>query len=328
MKTSHQVPYPSHMAVNAAEMPAEFAADAPEHDDNRRFARHIPVMVTEVLDALQVRPGGVYLDGTLGDGGHLEAVWSQSRPGGLVLAVDADPDAVERARDRFAPYQGIVIAHGNFRDLQELAERHGFQTVNGILLDLGLSTRQLGGGRGFSFSDDASLDMRFDPSQPLTAADVVNRYGEDALARVIRDYGEEPRARSIARAILRRRPIRTARELAQVVAGAAGRSHRINPATRVFQAIRIEVNQELASLELALPQAIRLLGPGGRLAVLSYHSLEDAAVKRAIRQAARSAEAQVAIVGPKLLRPSPEEVRSNPRSRSARLRVAERIAGR
>lgn len=316
------------MAVKAAVMPAEVAADAPEHDDNRRFARHIPVMVAEVLDALQVRPGGVYIDGTLGDGGHLEAVRSRSQPGGRVLALDADLAAVERARDRFAPYQGIVIAHGNFRDLQELAERHGFQAVDGILLDLGLSTRQLGGGRGFSFSDDAPLDMRFDPSQPLTAADVVNRYREDALAKVIRDYGEEPRARGIARAILRQRPIRTARELAQAVAGAAGRSHRINPATRVFQAIRIEVNQELASLELALPQAIQMLGPGGRLAVLSYHSLEDAAVKRAIRQAAHSAQAQVAVVGPKLRRPSPEEVRSNPRSRSARLRVAERIAGR
>ena len=316
------------MVVKTAGVPAEVAAAAPEHDDNRRFARHVPVMVAEVLDALQVRPGGVYLDGTLGDGGLLEAIRSHSQPGGRVLAVDADPAAVGRARERFAPYQGIVIAHGNFRDLLEIAERHGFLAVDGIVLDLGLSTRQLGSGRGFSFSDDTPLDMRFDPSQDLTADDVVNRYREDALAKVIHDYAEEPRASSIARAILRQRPIRTARELAQAVADVAGPSHRINPATRVFQAIRIEVNQELASLEQALPQAIQLLGPGGRLVVLSYHSLEDAVVKRAIRQAAHSAAAKVAVVGPKLRRPSPEEVRSNPRSRSARLRAAERIAGR
>ena len=299
-------------------------------------------MVAEVVEALRVRPGGVYVDGTLGEGGHTQVIWQRGQPGVRVLALDADADAVVRANVRFAPYHDITMAQGNFRDLKEIAEHHGFVAVDGVMLDLGLNTLQLAAGRGLSFSEDTPLDMRFDVRQELTADEVVNRYDEDDLARVIRDYGEHPDARRIARAIVRNRPIATAKALARVLAETVPPWRpRLHPATRVFQAVRIEVNQELESLHRGLDQALALLAPGGRLVVISYHSLEDGVVKRAFRQAASDCicpprtpactcghRRTVRLPQPHLIRPAPEEVRSNPRSRSARMRVAERIAGR
>lgn len=342
LKSSHVLSYDAPRREEQATGPDDLPAGAPEHDESGRFASHVPIMVAQVLEALQVRPGGAYVDGTLGEGGHTLAIWQRSQPGGRLLALDADEDVVARAGQRFALYQGITIAHGNFRSLAETAERHGFTAVNGIVLDLGLNTLQLAAGRGFSFSEDAPLDMRFDRRQPLTADEVVNRYSESDLARVIRDYGQEPDARRIARAIVRNRPIAAARDLAVVVAQALPYRHsRLHPATRVFQAVRMEVNQELGSLQEGLTQALALLATGGRLAVISYHSLEDGAVKRALRQAASDCicpprtpacicghRRLVRLVQPALWRPDPAEVQSNPRCRSARMRVAERIAGR
>jgi 16S rRNA (cytosine1402-N4)-methyltransferase len=302
---------------------------------------HVSVMAEQVLTALRVRPGGTYIDCTLGAGGHTEAVFRSAQPGGRVLALDTDSGSIERAVARFAPYQGIVIQHGNFRDLERHAAAQGFSAVDGVVMDLGWSSEQLSTGRGFGFTEDAPLDMRYDTTQPLTAGAVVNRYPEAELARLLLTCGEEPRARQIARAIARARPIATARQLAEVAAASAGyHGGRIHPATRVFQAIRMEVNQELQSLAAALPQAVRLLAPGGRIAVISFHSLEDRVVKRTIHEMARGCICPprlpecrcgrvplVRIARPELWRPTPEEIAHNRRSRSARMRVAERISG-
>ncbi|MSQ11709.1 MAG: 16S rRNA (cytosine(1402)-N(4))-methyltransferase RsmH [Dehalococcoidia bacterium] len=329
--------YASTRSKRPATAPAKSAADG---EAETRFGRHVPVMLAEVVQALLVHAGDAYIDCTVGEGGHLEAIWQHSQPGGRVLGIDADEAAIARARVRFAPYQQeIVVEHGNFRDVEAIAHEHGFAAVQGIVLDLGLNTRQLGSGRGFSFHEDAPLDMRFDRAQPLTADQVVNHYPEDRLAQVLREYGEEPRARRIARAVVRQRPVRTALELGQIVGAAVGSAGgRIHPATRTFQAVRIEVNQELASLETGLKQAIRLLAPGGRVAVVSFHSLEDRVVKQVFQRARRGCGSPADCadeqclhkpvarrVEPKLWRPSPEETDTNPRSRSARMRVLERL---
>lgn len=297
---------------------------------------HRPVMVEEVLDLLAVRPGGRYLDGTVGEGGHALALLRASAPDGRLLGLDLDPVALERARRRLAPFEGRVrLVRASYARMGEVARAEGFAPVDGVLLDLGLSSLQLEGEeRGFSFHQDAPLDMRFDPDQPLTAADLVNRLPERELARLLREYGEEPRARAIARAVVRHRPVRTARQLARIVEGAVGRRGRLHPATRTFQALRIAVNRELEVLEEGLREAVDLLAPGGRLAVLSYHSLEDRIVKRFLREMARGCTCPPDLPrcrcgrGPVLrpltrkpVRPRPEEVRENPRARSARLRA-------
>ena len=304
-----------------------------------RLYRHVPALCAEVVQALQVRPGGRYLDCTVGEGGHAEAVLEAGAGACSLLGLDADPEALGRARtrlERFGPRVSLV--NQNFTNLQRLAREQGFVPVDGVLLDLGLSSLQLDEEqRGFTFRGEQPLDMRYDPRQERTADDVVNDLAEAELAEVIARYGQEPRARRIARDLVAARPVRTTAELARIVARAVGRPRRkIHPATRTFQAIRMEVNGELDSLETALAQAINVLGPGGRLVVLSYHSLEDGLVKRTLREAARSGgRALCAPDGPgehrpglrvvtkKPVRPSREEVSHNPRSRSARMRVAE-----
>jgi 16S rRNA (cytosine1402-N4)-methyltransferase len=303
---------------------------------------HSPVMLREVLAALNVRPGGRYVDGTVDGGGHSFSILEQAQPGGTLLGVDKDPAMLERAQERLAPFGDAVrLARGDFGDIEDICHRHSFVPVHGILLDLGLSTNQLDEAeRGFSFSREGPLDMRFDPEQPLTAATIVNEYGEEEIANIIWRYGEEPASRRIARRIVERRPLRTTTELAKVIEEAVGgRARRqSHPATRTFQALRIAANQELLSLDRALPQAYGLLGDLGRLAVLSYHSLEDRAVKEFFRRESRDCvcppkqpvctcghTATLRVVTRGALRPSPEEVAANPRSRSARLRVAERL---
>ncbi|MBI4233048.1 MAG: 16S rRNA (cytosine(1402)-N(4))-methyltransferase RsmH [Chloroflexi bacterium] len=302
---------------------------------------HTPVLLQEVAEALAVRPGGQYIDCTVGEGGHAEAILVASAPGGRLLGMDADPEAVAAALRRLASYAGrAILVQGNFSTVAEVAEAHHFRAVDGILFDLGLSSLQLEGeARGYSFRIDSPLDMRTDPSVSLTAAEVVNTYSEERLARVLATYGEETRARLIARAIVRSRPVRTSLELARAVEQAVGRLRgRLHPATRTFQAVRIEVNRELEHLEAALREAIPLLGKGGRLVVISYHSLEDRLVKGSLRQAAARCKCpprmpvcicgstpELRLVRRKVVTPSPEEVRRNPRSRSARLRVAERL---
>ncbi len=311
--------------------------------------QHIPVMPAEVLDALRPHSGGHYIDGTAGGGGHTAPLLEQSAPAGRVLAIDVDPHALARVAERLPePLAAgrLTLAQGNFAHLRQLAEQAGFPQVDGILLDLGLSSDQLADReRGFSFASDAPLDMRFDPSSPTTAADLVNMLSEDALADLFWRYGEERRARLIARLIVRartRQPLARTAELARLAESAySGHRDRIHPATRSFQALRIAVNDELKNLADALPQALNLLAPGGRLAVISFHSLEDRIVKRFLQTEARDCicppqtpvclcghQAQLRLITHRPLSASKTEQKQNPRARSAKLRVAERLAAR
>ena len=301
---------------------------------------HIPVLYQEILAGLRIKPGGRYIDGTVGGGGHARGILVASAPDGELLGIDADPMAVALAGEQLAEFAGrVTVVQGNFADLEEIAEEHSFCPVEGILLDLGLSSLQLeAAGRGFAFRLDGPLDMRFDPSRITTAADLVNTLSREELADILFRYGEEPQSRRIARAIVAERPISTTGELADLVERTVGRRGRIHPATRTFQGLRIAVNEELGCLAEALPQALRLLGPGGRLAIISFHSLEDRLVKQFFRNEARDCvcppeipvcvcdhRATLGIVTKKPIRPSAEEVAANPRSRSAKLRVAYRL---
>ncbi len=304
---------------------------------------HVPVMLAEVLDALAVRPGGRYVDCTIGGAGHAEAILERSQPGGTLLGIDADPAAVERGRRRLARFDGAFrLVEGNFRDVGTICRQFEYTPVNGVLMDLGLSSFQLEEGAGFSFQRETPLDMRFGAGQ-LSAADIVNTYSEAELADLIFKWGEDPASRRIARRIVERRPIRTTTELAKAVEQAVGRRANLktHPATRTFQALRIAVNQELDSLAAALPQAHGLLGFGSRLVVLSYHSLEDRIVKEYIRRESRDCvcppglpecrcghRATLRPITRGALKASLAEVAENPRARSARLRAAEHIAER
>lgn len=292
------------------------------------------------MAGLQIGPGGRYIDGTVGGGGHARRILVASAPDGELLGLDADPMAVALAGEQLSEFAGrVTVVQGDFADLEEIAVEHGFCPVEGILLDLGLSSLQLeAAGRGFSFQLDGPLDMRFDSSRTTTAADLVNDLSLEELASILFRYGEEPQARRIARAIVAERPINTTGELAALVSASVGRRRRIHPATQTFQALRIAVNEELECLAEVLPQALRLLGPGGRLAIISFHSLEDRLVKQFFRREARNClcppeipvcvcdhRATLGIVTKKPIRPSAEEVAANPRSRSAKLRIAYRL---
>ena len=303
---------------------------------------HDPVMLREVLAALDVRPGGRYVDCTVNGGGHAEAILEAAEPGGTLLGIDADPEAIEMSRQRLSRFgDSVAIVQGNFRDLDRLCRESGYAPVNGILFDLGLSSHQLASSRGFSFRVEASLDMRFGPDEEPTASYWVNEAREEELADIIWRFGEERQSRRIARAIVKGRPLRTTTELAKAVEQAVGRrtGSQIHPATKTFQALRIAVNQELASLAEALPWAHGLLGFGSRLVVISYHSLEDRIVKQFIARESRDCvcppaqpvctcghTATLKPVTKGALKPSREEVAANRRSRSAKLRAAERSA--
>jgi len=309
--------------------------------------RHIPVMVPEVLGALEIAPGGFYIDANLGEGGHTEAILRASAPDGVVLGIDADAEAISSAVERLSGSpelaDRLTAANANFRDIQSVSTEHGHNpgSVDGVLFDLGLSSLQLDTEeRGFSFRRSEPLDMRFDIRQTLTADHIVNTYDRDELADVIYQYGEERASRRIAAAIVAARPLQTATRLADVVAGAIPRrgSRRIHPATKTFQALRIAVNDELGALETGLQQAISLLKPGGRLVVIAYHSLEDRIVKNLFRREATDCicpperpicdcghTASLRLVSRRVIKPSQAEIESNPRSRSARLRAVERL---
>ena len=303
---------------------------------------HQPVLYQEVLEALRPRDGGRYVDGTVGAGGHAVGILAASAPGGLLLGLDVDPAALALAAERLRPFgERAILRRGSYADLKAHLEAVGWEGVDGILLDLGVSSMQVDTAeRGFSFRNDAPLDMRFDPSQPLTAADLVNTLEEEALADILWRYGEERHARRVARAILRHRPFATTRQLAAVVAAVTGSGKRgMHPATRTFQALRIAVNRELDNLEAVLPQAVEALRPGGRLAIIAFHSLEDRIVKRFLRAESGycvcppempycdcERSARLRLLKPFPIRPAAEEVRRNPRARSARLRVAEKLA--
>jgi 16S rRNA (cytosine1402-N4)-methyltransferase len=298
-------------------------------------------MVPEVLDALKVQPGGRYIDATAGEGGHSTAILQASDPGGQVLALDADQEAVAVSMERLSGFGDSFLAvNSNFRDLRITALRHDFVPVHGVLFDLGVSSLQLDReARGFSFRRADPLDMRFSIDQRVTASDVVNTYGQNELADLIFHLGEERAARRIASAIVRNRPISTSLELSELIQKVIPRrGARINPATRTFQAIRIAVNDELSALETSLQQAASLIGQGGRMVVISYHSLEDRIVKNFFRKESSDCvcppetpvcvcdhKATLKMVTRKPLTPSAAEIESNPRSRSAKMRSAERI---
>jgi 16S rRNA (cytosine1402-N4)-methyltransferase len=289
-------------------------------------ARHVPVLLTEVIDGLNPQPGGVFVDGTLGGGGHTRAIAGRVVPGGRVIALDRDPAALAAAQKEMADLP-IEFIPANYCDLPEVLRELDVKAVDGILLDLGLSSDQLADtSRGFSFDADGPLDLRFNPLEGEPAARLVNRLSAEHLADLIFHYGEERFSRRIAKAIVEQRhgdPILTSARLAEVVRRAVPKiahKQRIDPATRTFQALRIAVNDELKSLEIAVRRMPDCLRPGGRMAVISFHSLEDRRVKEAFQN-----DPRLKPVNRKPITPHEAEIARNPRSRSAKLRIAERI---
>lgn len=305
---------------------------------------HVSVLLDEVVRFLVTSPGGTWVDGTVGGGGHAEAVLMAAGPASRLVGLDKDQAALDRVAARLRPFgDRVILRHSDFSRMDAVLEELGIAGVDGVLLDLGVSSFQLDeAGRGFSFRSDAPLDMRMDRSSPVTAESLVNSLGEAELDRIIRDFGEERFHRRVARAIVAARhasPIRTTGQLAGIVRGVVRKgADNIDPATRTFQALRIAVNEELESLERGLEAALRVLRPGGRLAVISFHSLEDRMVKRFVRERTRGCRCpkdfprcvcggrpEVREITRKPVFPSDEEVRRNPRARSARLRVAEKL---
>lgn len=306
---------------------------------------HIPVLLEECIKYLNIKPDGIYVDGTLGMGGHSEAILQRLTTGRLI-SIDRDTYAIERATERLAPYADrLTIVHGNFRDLPEILDEQGVDLVDGMLFDLGVSSPQLDeGGRGFSYMVDAPLDMRMDKSDNIDAWFIMNRWPEDKICRILRDYGEERHAARIARAIAKRRQeqeVKTTLELVDIIKSAmpaAALREKQHPAKRSFQAIRIAVNDELGAVASLMETAPDRLKVGGRIAVISFHSLEDRIVKSAIQSRENGCtcprEAPVCTCGfvqtlrsvtRKPITAGGEELELNPRSRSAKLRVAERV---
>jgi 16S rRNA (cytosine1402-N4)-methyltransferase len=323
--------------VGAAAEPRTAEEEAHAMED---FVYHRPVLQREVLRLLKPKPGSLIVDGTCGGGGHTEALLES---GADVLALDQDPDAVQHVNERLAYFgRPIIVRQANFRHAASVLDELGIGTIGGALLDLGVSSRQLeNAARGFSFVRNGPLDMRMDPQSQLTAATIINEYGEEELTRLFRELGEEPAARRIASFIVKIRktsPFRETLPLAGAIEKLVGRHGRQHPATQVFQALRIEVNDELGALEEGLRVLTARLAPGARIGVITFHSLEDRIVKNFFRdhsrewldkpewpEAERNPDYDLKLVTPKPVEPTDEEQRANPRSRSAKLRVAEKI---
>ena len=301
---------------------------------------HQPVLYHEIIHALQPQNKGHYVDGTVGAGGHANGILEACAPDGRLLGLDLDPQALALARETLAPYgERVRLIQASYDSLEKVLREIGWGAVDGILLDLGLSSMQLDTPeRGFSFQHDAPLDMRFDPTSPTTAADLVNSLPGDELADLIYRFGEERASRRIAQAIVKARPLRTTRQLAAVIESVLPRRGRVHPATRTFQALRIAVNLELERVENVLPQAIAALRSGGRLAIISFHSLEDRIVKEYFRRESKELanppyeriyevekKATLKEINRKVIIPGEAEVESNPRARSAKLRIAEKL---
>ncbi|MBM3934958.1 MAG: 16S rRNA (cytosine(1402)-N(4))-methyltransferase RsmH [SAR202 cluster bacterium] len=303
---------------------------------------HRPVMVAEVLEGLQVKPGGFYIDGTLGEGGHTEAILEAATPPPTVMGTDLDTQAIAKAAKRLERFgERAVLVHGTYVDMGRLAQERGLGAADGVLMDLGLSSLQLETPeRGFSFARPGPLDMRFDNTKGRSAHQLVNGASERDLADIIFRFGEEPRSRKIARSIVSARPVETTADLVKAVERVMGRPRpgQVHPATRTFQAIRIAINKELENVENGLVEAVNVLKPGGRLVVISYHSLEDRLAKTFFAQESRDCicppevpvcvcghKASIRVLTRKVITPTEKEIEENPRSRSARIRIAERL---
>ena len=311
-------------------------ADRPNAEAPYATGYHAPVLYDEVVEGLVTDPAGVYVDGTLGGGGHAAALLGALGPDALVVGIDQDPEAIAAAEARLADAKAagrFRTIRGNFGDLEALLAGAGFDEVDGVLLDLGVSSHQIDeAARGFAYAAEGPLDMRMDPDAPFSAADLVNRAEPDELIHILRAYGEEPRAPRIVRTLLDRRPVETTAALADAVRDAVPYKEEVKSLSRVFQALRIAVNDELAVLERALVAGLRVLRTGGRMAVIAYHSLEDRRAKQFLRYGNFEGEPVRDFYG-NLLTPwdlvtrkpitaSDAEVAANPRARSARLRIA------
>ncbi|HWS23772.1 MAG TPA: 16S rRNA (cytosine(1402)-N(4))-methyltransferase RsmH [Anaerolineales bacterium] len=301
---------------------------------------HLPVLYQAIITVLDPSPAGCYIDGTLGAGGHAYGILQASSPTGKLLGLDLDPIAIGIAAERLKNFgERAIIRQRSYTEMAQVTEEIGWDGVDGILLDLGVSSMQLDSpSRGFSFLNDGPLDMRFSPLSKFSAADLVNSWSEADLRDLIFRYGEDRNARRIARLIIENRPFQTTGQLAALLKQKLGSAEKIHPATRTFQAIRIEVNQELKSVEQVLPTAIKLLKPGGHLAVISFHSLEDRIVKEVFRTESTDClcpprqpictcghKASIRLVNKKPITSSEEEIRNNSRARSAKLRIVEKL---
>lgn len=282
---------------------------------------HVPVLLDEVIHALAPKGGGKYIDGTVGAGGHAEAILNASAPDGKLLGLDGDLDALELARQTLQPFgERAVLVRSNFTQIKTVATQYGWIPADGVLLDFGLSSMQLANpARGFAFTSD-SLDMRMDDRTELTAAEIVNKWDEAELADLIFEYGEERASHKIARVICEYRPLHSAHELADLIERTVGRHGKIHPATRTFQALRIAVNHELENVENVLPQLAQVVEQGGRVAIITFHSLEDRIVKSFFKN-----NAQWRNLTKHPIQPTYQQTRENPRARSAKLRVVERV---
>lgn len=301
---------------------------------------HQPVLYQDIILALKPRSAGHYVDGTLGAGGHAFGILSESNPDGELLGLDVDPYALEHAKQKLVPFgKRAILIQASYTTLKQQLEKIGWKMIDGMILDLGASSMQFDKPeRGFSFQTSGRLDMRFDPTNPLTADHLVNQLPESELSNILFRYGEEPRSWQIAKAIISARPITSTVQLAEVIKTIHPSHERIHPATRTFQALRIAVNDELMSIEKVLPQAVEALGSGGRLAIISFHSLEDRIVKTYFRQESRDCicpprqpwctcdhKASIREINRKPIVPLEKEISNNPRARSAKLRIIEKI---
>ncbi len=316
--------------------------DRTGHNPGEIAVSHEPVLLAESVQHLMLKEAGVYVDGTTGQGGHSEAMVLAEPQVKAVLGIDWDPRSLEFAQSRLADFADRFLpAAGSYTQMVELAAGQGISSVDGVLLDLGFSSLQIEGPEyGLSFQEDGPLDMRYNPEGGLTAEEIISSYSEHELGQIIRRYGEEPRGMAIARAIIKERPVQGTAQLASIVGSVLGRrpGQRVSPATKTFQALRIAVNDELSNVERGIDAAITLLAPGGRLAVISYHSLEDRIIKTQFNRGAAACVCppglpvctcgqtpRLKIINRRVIKPSQAEIDSNPRSRSAKLRVAERV---
>lgn len=332
------------LAVSASKFSFLPMSPCPQEENRAKSPKplHHPVLLEEVIGSLKPRSAGFYVDATLGLGGHAEAILEASAPEGMLLGIDQDREALNLAQKRLLRYKGRhELVHANFSQLQEILAQRRIENLDGVLVDLGVSSFQLDSAeRGFSFQNDGPLDMRMDRERPLTAEEIVNHYAERDLANLIYRFGEEPFSRNIARAIIKARPLRSTRQLAEVIAKATASKgyHRVHPATRTFQAMRIFVNDELSRISPFIRVAAGSLVQGGRIAVISFHSLEDRTVKETFRVLSSDCLCppglpQCVCGNKKILRqitrkpiqPGPFELDANPRSRSAKMRVAEKL---